>query len=85
MTTSHRRATLRSRPIPTESIDVDVLLQSGWSELQIAEAVHVTALFARFNRVPNAFGLAWQQLLALYNNDQHMLHAENAGAKGTGS
>jgi uncharacterized peroxidase-related enzyme len=40
--------------------DVDVLLKSGWSELQIAEAVHVTALFATFNRAANAFGLASQ-------------------------
>jgi hypothetical protein len=65
--------------------DVDALLQSGWSQLQIAEAVHVTALFATFNRVANVFGLASQGLLALYESDQCTLREENAGAEGTGS
>jgi len=46
--------------------DVDLLIQAGWSELQIAEAVHVAALFATFNRVANAFGLESQGLLALF-------------------
>jgi uncharacterized peroxidase-related enzyme len=64
--------------------DVDALLQSGWSELQIAEAVHIAALFATFNRVANAFGLASQGLLALYESDPTMVRAENAGAEGTG-
>lgn len=50
--------------------DVDLMLQSGWSELQIAEAVHVTALFATFNRVANSFGLRSQSLLALYDGGQ---------------
>jgi len=49
--------------------DVDVLISAGFSELQIAEAVHVAALFATFNRVANAFGLQSQQLLALYDSD----------------
>jgi uncharacterized peroxidase-related enzyme len=49
--------------------DVDLLIQAGWSELQIAEAVHVAALFATLNRVANAFGLASQGLLALYGID----------------
>jgi alkylhydroperoxidase family enzyme len=44
---------------------VDTLLSAGWSELQIAEAVHVVALFSTFNRVANAFGLASQELLSL--------------------
>jgi uncharacterized peroxidase-related enzyme len=47
--------------------DVDLLLQAGWSELQIAEAVHVAALFSTFNRVANSFGLASQGLLSLCN------------------
>jgi len=46
--------------------DVNQLLQAGWSEVQIAEVVHVTSLFATFNRVANAFGLGSQGLLALY-------------------
>jgi uncharacterized peroxidase-related enzyme len=46
--------------------DVELLLNAGWSELQVAEAVHVAALFSTFNRVANAFGLASQGLLSLY-------------------
>jgi uncharacterized peroxidase-related enzyme len=49
--------------------DVNLLMHSGWSELQIAEAVHVAALFSTFNRVANAFGLASQGLLTLFDTD----------------
>jgi uncharacterized peroxidase-related enzyme len=49
--------------------DVDALLAAGWSQLQVAEAIHVTALFATFNRVVNAFGLESQGLLALYEEE----------------
>jgi alkylhydroperoxidase family enzyme len=38
--------------------DVAKLRAAGWSDPQIAEAVYVTALFAFFNRVADAFGLA---------------------------
>lgn len=58
-----RKVNLNSHDISRE--DVDLLIRSGWDELQIAEAVHVTALFAAFNRVANAFGLQSQGLLAL--------------------
>jgi len=44
--------------------DIASLSAAGWSELQIAEAVHVAALFATFNRVANAFGLRSQGLLS---------------------
>jgi uncharacterized peroxidase-related enzyme len=44
--------------------DVEGLRGSGWTDLQIAEAIHITALFACFNRVVNAFGLPSQGLLA---------------------
>jgi len=44
--------------------DVEQLRGSGWTDLQIAEAIHVTALFACFNRVVNAFGLPSQGLFA---------------------
>lgn len=37
--------------------DVERVRQAGWSDPQIAEAVYVTALFALFNRVADAFGL----------------------------
>ncbi len=36
---------------------VERLRQLGWSDPQIAEAVYITALFAFFNRVADAFGL----------------------------
>lgn len=37
--------------------DVDRLREAGWNDKQIAEAVYVTAMFALFNRIANAFGL----------------------------
>jgi uncharacterized peroxidase-related enzyme len=77
-----RNVNLNSHKI--EKRDVDALHQFGWSELQIAEAVHVAALFATFNRVANAFGLASQGLLAPYESDPTAVRAENAGAEGTG-
>jgi len=46
--------------------DIEALRHEGWSEEQIAEAIHVAALFAMFNRVANAFGLESQGLLKLY-------------------
>ena len=45
--------------------DIASLQDAGWCEPQIAEAVHITALFACFNRVANTFGLASQQLFDL--------------------
>ena len=37
--------------------DVQNLRDAGWKEDQIAEAVYITALFAFFNRVADAFGV----------------------------
>lgn len=37
--------------------DVDAAVDAGWTEPQVAEAVHIAALFAAFNRVANGFGL----------------------------
>jgi uncharacterized peroxidase-related enzyme len=37
--------------------DVEAAMGAGWTEAQIAEAVHIVALFAAFNRVANAFGM----------------------------
>ena len=45
--------------------DIDTLRTAGWTDLQIAETIHITALFACFNRVVNAFGLPSQELLQL--------------------
>jgi len=36
---------------------VQALRDLGWTEPQIAECVYITALFAFFNRVADAFGL----------------------------
>jgi len=53
--------------------DVEEVRVAGWSDLQIAEMIHLTALFACFNRVVNAFGLPSQELLAIYEreNEHH--------------
>ncbi len=45
--------------------DVQRLRDAGWSEPQIAEAVYVTALFAFFNRVADAFGISPQGYLEM--------------------
>jgi alkylhydroperoxidase family enzyme len=37
--------------------DMDHLRALGWTDPQIAEMVYVTAMFAFFNRVADAFGL----------------------------
>lgn len=38
--------------------DVQKLRAAGWNEEQISEAVYITAMFAFFNRVADAFGIA---------------------------
>jgi alkylhydroperoxidase family enzyme len=48
----------------TTAEDVQKLRDAGWSEDQIAEAVYVTAMFAFFNRVADAFGVPSQDYLA---------------------
>jgi uncharacterized peroxidase-related enzyme len=45
--------------------DIRLLNNIGWGQEEIAEAVHITALFAFFNRVANAFGLPSQHRLDL--------------------
>ena len=47
----------------TTAEDVQKLRDVGWSEDQIAEAVYVTAMFAFFNRVADAFGVPSQNYL----------------------
>ena len=47
----------------TTAEDVQKLRNAGWSEDQIAEAVYVTAMFAFFNRVADAFGVPSQDYL----------------------
>ena len=43
--------------------DVQKLRDFGWAENQIAEAVYITAMFAFFNRVADAFGIPPQNYL----------------------
>jgi alkylhydroperoxidase family enzyme len=43
--------------------DVQKLRDAGWKEEQIAETVYITAMFAFFNRVADAFGIAPQNYL----------------------
>jgi alkylhydroperoxidase family enzyme len=45
--------------------DVQVLRDHGWTEPQIAEAVYITAMFAFFNRVADAFGVSPQGYLEM--------------------
>jgi alkylhydroperoxidase family enzyme len=49
----------------TTSQDVQQLRNAGWTEQQIAEAVYVTAMFAFFNRVADAFGISAQGYLEM--------------------
>ena len=47
----------------TTAEDVQKLRDTGWKEDQIAEAVYITAMFAFFNRVADAFGIPSQNYL----------------------
>ncbi|MGC2163144.1 MAG: peroxidase-related enzyme [Silvibacterium sp.] len=49
----------------TTQSDVEKLREFGWSDEQIAEAVHVATMMGLCNRVANAFGLSSQGLLSL--------------------
>jgi alkylhydroperoxidase family enzyme len=48
----------------SSAADVEKLRIAGWNEEQIAEAVYITALFAFFNRVADAFGIPSQGYLS---------------------
>jgi len=49
----------------TTEEDVQNLRNHGWTEPQIAEAVYITAMFAFFNRVADAFGISPQNYLEI--------------------
>ena len=49
----------------TTAEDVAALRGHGWTEPQIAEAVYITAMFAFFNRVADAFGIPAQGYLEM--------------------
>jgi len=61
-------AKINTRSHEITQADIEALHQAGWNDVEIAEGVHVAALFATFNRVVNAFGLPSQGLLNLYEN-----------------
>jgi alkylhydroperoxidase family enzyme len=44
-------------PARTTDAEVQRCRDAGWTDPQVAEAVYVTAMFAFFNRVAEAFGL----------------------------
>ncbi len=48
---------LTEHPWRCNDDDVQKLRDARWSEPEIAEAVYITAMFAFFNRVADAFGL----------------------------
>jgi uncharacterized peroxidase-related enzyme len=56
-----RKITVESHKV--DDTDILNLRASAWDEKQIAESIHVAAMFACFNRVANAFGLPSQDLL----------------------
>ena len=49
----------------TTAEDVQLLRDHGWTDPQIAEAVYITAMFAFFNRVADAFGIPPQGYLEM--------------------
>lgn len=49
----------------TTDRDVQAVRDAGWTDAQIAEAVYITALFAFFNRVADAFGITNEGYRAL--------------------
>jgi alkylhydroperoxidase family enzyme len=69
--TSDERALLDYAQLVTEAAsrttgdDVQKLRDAGWNENQIAEAVYITAMFAFFNRVADAFGVTPQDYLTI--------------------
>lgn len=44
----------------TTDADMERLRELGWTDPQIAEGIYITALFAFFNRVADAFGISSQ-------------------------
>ena len=60
------KVTIESHKVSPD--DIDLMKSVGWDKQEIAEAVHIAALFACFNRVANAFGLPSQNLLDLGPN-----------------
>ena len=60
---------LTERPASSTPAEIERLRQTGWTDEQIAEAVYITALFAFFNRVADAFGLPDPNYRAMAEGD----------------
>ena len=69
-----RKVTVESHKV--NDADILDLRASGWDEKQIAESIHVAAMFVRFNRVANAFGLPPQDLLKHLHDTRLSQHQE---------
>ena len=54
----------RKQPIAPQPKMCRNCATAGWTEDQIAEAVYITAMFAFFNRVADAFGVPPQDYLS---------------------
>jgi alkylhydroperoxidase family enzyme len=48
---------LTEAPYKMTAEAIERVRSAGWSDNQIGEAVYVTAMFAMFNRIADAFGL----------------------------
>jgi len=48
---------VNANPSALTRADIEAAMRAGWTEAQVAETVHVAALFAAFNRIANGFGL----------------------------
>jgi uncharacterized peroxidase-related enzyme len=70
-----RKVTVESYQVA--DTDILNLRASGWDEKQIAESIHVAAMFACFNRVANAFGLPSQDLLGHLHDTGRSKHEED--------
>jgi len=69
-----RKVTVESHKV--DDSDILDLRASGWDQKQIAESIHVAAMFACFNRVANAFGLPSQDLLRHLHKPDPSQHEE---------
>lgn len=66
---------ITSNSTSVEPADIEAMRIAGWSDLQIAETIHVTALFAAFNRVVNSFGLPSQGLMKMFEKESRDVEA----------
>jgi uncharacterized peroxidase-related enzyme len=53
--------------------DIELLNAQSWTDAQVAEVIHIAALFSFFNRVANSFGLESQGLLSLFEHESSVL------------